>query len=107
MALVIRLQRVGKHKQPYFRMVAIEKTHGSRGKPVEILGSYNPRMEKPIQKIQVNRDRIDYWVSQGAKPSETVSTLLKAAGLSAPAPAAKPEPAVKAPAKHAAKAKKA
>ncbi len=106
MALVIRLQRIGKHKQPYFRMVAIEKTRGSRGKPVEILGSYNPRMEKPAQKIQVNKDRVDYWVSQGAKPSETVGSLLKAAGVSAPAapPAAKPQASGKAAAKAAKKA---
>ena len=79
MAVVIRLQRIGKPKQAYFRVVAIEKTRGAHGKPLEILGSYNPRMEKAKEKFKVDPARYQHWVSHGAKPSETVETLFKAA----------------------------
>ncbi|MBI3550729.1 MAG: 30S ribosomal protein S16 [Elusimicrobia bacterium] len=79
MAVVIRLQRIGKPKQAYFRVVAIEKARGPHGRPLEILGSYNPRAEKGKDKVTVNKDRVTHWVKNGAKPSETVETLLKQA----------------------------
>ncbi|MBI5883824.1 MAG: 30S ribosomal protein S16 [Elusimicrobia bacterium] len=77
MAVVIRLQRIGKPKQPYYRVVAIEKARGSVGRPIEILGSYNPRMEKVAEKVQLNAGRYAHWIKVGAKPSPTVATLLK------------------------------
>src|SRR5260221_1654463 len=80
MAVVIRLQRIGKPKQAYYRVVAIEKSRGPHGKPLEVLGSYNPRIEKGAEKLKIDPARYKYWVSQGAKPSETVETLYVAAG---------------------------
>lgn len=80
MAVVIRLQRIGKPKQAYYRLVAIERSRGSRGKPVEILGHYNPRKEKMQEKVVLNRERVDYWLKVGAQPSETASSLIKSAG---------------------------
>ncbi|MBI5623065.1 MAG: 30S ribosomal protein S16 [Elusimicrobia bacterium] len=77
MAVVIRLQRIGKPKQPYYRVVAIEKSRGAVGRPIEILGSYNPRVEKGVEKVQFNAERYAHWIKVGAKPSETVATLLK------------------------------
>ncbi|MFH1725609.1 MAG: 30S ribosomal protein S16 [Elusimicrobiota bacterium] len=79
MAVVIRLQRVGKPKQPYYRVVAVDSRVHAKRKPIEILGSYNPRADKAKDKVQVKQDRIEYWLNIGAKPSETVATLLKAA----------------------------
>lgn len=79
MAVVIRLQRIGKPKQPYYRVVAIDKRRPAQGKPLEILGAYNPREVKTKDKIQVNQERLDHWLKVGAKASETVLTLLNAA----------------------------
>lgn len=79
MAVVIRLQRIGKPKQAYFRVVAIEKSRGPHGKPLEILGSYNPRAEKAKEKISVKQERVTHWIKNGAKASETVETLIKQA----------------------------
>ena len=77
MAVSIRLQRTGKPPQAYYRLVAIEKGRGQHGKPIEVLGSYNPRGAKIKDKLQVNTDRIGYWMKNGAQASETVATLLK------------------------------
>jgi len=79
MAVVIRLQRTGKPHQPYYRVVAIEKSRGATGKPLEILGSYNPREEAAGKKLQMKVGRVEHWVKNGALPSNTVATLLKAA----------------------------
>jgi small subunit ribosomal protein S16 len=79
MAVVIRLQRVGKPKQPYYRVVAIEKSRGATGKPLEILGSYNPRIETQKEKAVIKADRFEHWVKNGAKPSPTVASLVKKA----------------------------
>jgi small subunit ribosomal protein S16 len=89
MAVVIRLQRIGKPHQPYYRIVTIEKTRGATGKPVEVLGSYNPRGETAAKKIVLKTDRYEHWVKVGAKPSETVETLVKSLNKAAKAAAAK------------------
>jgi len=56
-------------------MVAIDKRAKRDGKPIEILGKYDPM--DPNNKIAVNKERVDYWLKQGAKASETVADLLK------------------------------
>ena len=83
MAVVIRLQRIGKPKQAHFRVVAVEKTRGPHGKPLEVLGSYNPRLEAAKDKFKVDSERYHHWLSHGAKPSETVETLFRSAGRKA------------------------
>jgi small subunit ribosomal protein S16 len=92
MSVVIRLQRTGKPKQAHFRLVAIERSRGSTGKPIEILGSYNPRGETVAKKLAIRQDRYDAWLKNGAQPSETVEHLVR---LSQKAPAAS-APAAKA-----------
>ena len=77
MAVAIRLQRIGKHKQPYYRLVATDSRRPNSGKPLEILGSYNPRAEKTTDKIVFKKERLEYWIGVGAKPSETVTSILK------------------------------
>jgi small subunit ribosomal protein S16 len=72
--LSIRLARVGAKKKPHYRVVVIEKERARDGRFLEILGHYNP-IADPVD-IQVNRDRIQYWIGKGAQPSNTVSRLL-------------------------------
>ena len=83
MAVVIRLQRTGKPHQPYYRVVAIEKARAASGKPVEILGTYNPREETAGKKVAIKKERYEHWIKVGAIPSETVATLYKAANKTA------------------------
>jgi small subunit ribosomal protein S16 len=83
--LAIRMRRVGSKKRPYFRVVVANSVAARDGSFVEILGHYYPRT-KPA-KVDVNRERIDYWLSKGARPSDTVRTLI-ARHLPPPAPAA-------------------
>jgi len=70
--LTIRLQRIGKKNQPYFRVVLIEHTRKVKGEYKELLGSYNPRTKETSLKT----DRLQYWVSKGVKPSATVHNML-------------------------------
>jgi len=72
--LMIRLARIGAPKQPYYRVVVIEKERARNGRSVEIVGTYNPRTSPAS--INLKRDRIEHWVSKGAKLSERVSKLL-------------------------------
>ena len=81
--LMIRLSRTGARKQPQYRVVVIEKERARNGRPVEIVGTYNPRTSPAS--IELKRERIDYWVSKGARMSERVSKI-----VSKPAPASTP-----------------
>lgn len=72
--LVLRLSRVGKKKQPSYRLVVQEKGRDPWGKSFEILGQYNPRT-KP-KTVNFKEDRIKFWLSKGAQPSATVNNLL-------------------------------
>lgn len=80
--LMIRLKRMGARKQPHYRVIVIEKERARDGRPVEVVGTYNPR-STPTG-IDLKRDRIEYWVSKGAKMSDRVSKLMQ---KPAPAPA--------------------
>lgn len=75
MAVKLRLTRVGKANQPLYRLVAIDEHKKRDGRAIEILGNYNPTQK--INHIEVKKDRLDYWLSVGAKPSATVKHLLK------------------------------
>ena len=72
--LMIRMARIGARKQPYYRVVVIDKERARNGRSVEVVGLYNPRTSPAT--FDVKRDRIDYWVSKGAQLSETVRRLL-------------------------------
>ncbi len=69
---MVRLQRIGKRGQAYFRVVVVEHTKKPKGEYLELLGTYNPH-EKVLK---VKKDRIEYWVSKGAQASPTVNNLL-------------------------------
>ena len=62
---MIRLARVGARKQPHYRVVVIEKDRARNGRSVEVVGTYNPRTTPAS--LELKRDRIDYWVGNGAQ----------------------------------------
>lgn len=72
--LMIRLARFGARKQPYYRVVVIEKRLARNGRSIEIVGTYNPRTNPAT--VDLKKDRIDHWVAQGAQLSERVGKLL-------------------------------
>jgi small subunit ribosomal protein S16 len=73
MAVVIRLQRVGKKNRPMFRIVAIEKSVAAKGKPIEVLGIYDP-----VKKTgQLNFEKYESWIKKGAQVSDTMKSLYK------------------------------
>ena len=72
--LMIRLARVGARKQPHYRIVVIEKARARNGRPVEVVGTYNPRTNPPS--VELKRERVDHWVSKGAQVSDTVTRIL-------------------------------
>jgi len=79
---MIRLARFGARKQPYYRVVVIEKERARNGRSVEVVGTYNPRTNPAS--VDLKRERIDYWTSQGAQLSDRVAKLM----AKQPAPAA-------------------
>lgn len=72
--LSIRLTRVGAKKKPYFRVVVTEARSPRESTFVESLGTYDPR-SKPA-KVEINKARVEHWLKRGARPTDTVRTLL-------------------------------
>lgn len=82
MALKIRLARGGAKKSPYFRMVVIESRSARNGSFIEKVGTYNPLVEHSDPNyLTIKEERIKYWISVGAKPSDRVTLLLSSLGL--------------------------
>jgi len=80
LVLMIRLARRGARKQPHYRIVVIEKERARNGRPVEVVGTYNPRTNPAS--VELKRERVEYWMSKGAQMSERVNKLF----TKAPAP---------------------
>ncbi len=74
MAVKLRLARFGKKGAPVYRLVAIDEHKKRNGRAIEILGTYNPADK--ANKMTLNKDRINYWLSVGATPTATVGSLL-------------------------------
>ena len=81
---MIRLARFGAKKKPTYRVVVIDKVRARDSRSVEVIGTYNPVSQPPS--VNLNHERVQYWLKNGAQPSETVGRLLK--NNPAPAPAA-------------------
>jgi small subunit ribosomal protein S16 len=93
MSVSIRLRREGTTNRPYYKVVVADSRAPRDGKFIEIIGTYDPK--KPDHNSTLKLDRIDYWVSKGAQPSDTVRSLIKKnKKVAASAPA---EPAATAP----------
>jgi small subunit ribosomal protein S16 len=87
--LAIRLRRTGSKKRPYFRIVVTDSRTARDSSFVEVLGFYNPRT-KP-ETLEIKRDRLEHWLKNGARPSDTIRTLVSR--MPAPAPVAAEQPA--------------
>jgi len=72
--LVIRLRRAGSKKRPFFRVVVADSRAAADSAFVEILGHYNPRTKPAI--VKVDSERVQYWISKGAQPSDSMRTLM-------------------------------
>jgi small subunit ribosomal protein S16 len=79
MAVKIRLARHGAKKKPFYRLVVADSESPRDGKYLENVGTYNPLLD-PAQ-VTLQSERIQYWMDQGAKPSDTVRSLLKKEGF--------------------------
>lgn len=77
MACVIRLKRMGTKKKPHFRIVVCDSRVPDTGKSIEEVGAYDP--SKNPELLNVDKERANYWISVGAKPTEAVRALLKRA----------------------------
>ena len=78
MAVKIRLKRMGKIRQPYYRVVVVDSRKKRDGRVIEEIGKYHPKDEPSL--IEVTSDRAQYWLSVGAQPTEAVEALLKVTG---------------------------
>ncbi len=78
MAVKLRLMRVGKTKQPTYRVVASDSRSPRDGRFIEIVGTYEPRAEPSV--VRIDNAKAVKWLGEGAKPTETVEKLLKISG---------------------------
>ncbi|VAW10071.1 SSU ribosomal protein S16p [hydrothermal vent metagenome] len=82
MALKIRLARGGSKKRPYYRIVIADVRSPRDGRFIERVGTYNPLLAKTDEtRVTLNSERITYWLSKGAKPTDRVLRFLDAAGM--------------------------
>ncbi|HKX54198.1 MAG TPA: 30S ribosomal protein S16 [Nitrosospira sp.] len=78
--VIIRLARGGAKKRPFFNMVVADSRDARDGKFIERVGFYNPRAAEGEESLRVKLDRVTYWQSKGAQPSDTVKKLIKQFG---------------------------
>jgi len=79
MSVKLRLRRTGRKKQPSYRIVVADSRSPRDGKFIEILGQYAPRSGE--QALNLDKDRVNYWLDNGAQPTDTVRSLLRKAGV--------------------------
>lgn len=73
--VVIRLSRRGAKKRPFYRVVVADSRMPRDGRFIELIGTYHPGIEK--NQVNLKLERVDYWLKTGAKPSDTVRSLVK------------------------------
>ncbi|WP_370211244.1 30S ribosomal protein S16 [Roseovarius sp.] len=82
MAMKIRLARGGSKKRPFYRIVAADSRMPRDGRFIEKLGVYNPLLPKDSEeRVKMDMERVQYWLGQGAQPTDRVSRFLEAAGV--------------------------
>jgi len=89
--VVLRLKRMGRRNRPFFRLNAMDQRSPRNGRVIEALGWYDP-IAPAEKQLVINVERVDYWLSKGAQPSDTVRSLLKKVGCD-PTPGKKLEKA--------------
>lgn len=82
MAMKIRLARGGSKKRPFYRIVAADSRMPRDGRYIEKLGTYNPLLPKDSEeRVKMDMERIQYWLGEGAQPTDRISRMLEAAGV--------------------------
>lgn len=82
MAMKIRLARGGSKKRPFYRIVAADSRMPRDGRFIEKLGTYNPLLPKDSEdRVKMNVERVQYWLGEGAQPTDRIARMLEAAGL--------------------------
>ena len=81
MAVRLRLKRLGRTHRSYFRLAAMHSRNPRDGRVLEELGRYDPCNQNAAQQVELDKERIEYWLSVGAQPSDTVRDLLKKNGI--------------------------
>lgn len=82
MAMKLRLARAGSKKRPFYRIVAADSRMPRDGRFLEKLGTYNPLLPKDSEeRVKMNMERVQYWLGEGAQPTDRVSRMLEAAGV--------------------------
>ena len=82
LAVKLRLKRLGRTHRSFFRVCAMDSRSPRDGRAIEELGWYDPNSKDADKQLSLHRERIEYWLSVGAQPSDTVSDLLKRQGIS-------------------------
>ena len=75
--VTIRLSRAGAKKRPFYHLVVTDSRNKRDGRYIERLGFFNPIGKETEENLRINLERVDYWIGQGAQPSDRVKTLLK------------------------------
>lgn len=93
MSVRIRMKMMGRKHRPFFRICVIDRRKAREGKHIEEVGTYDPMVHDKAKRVTLNLERIDYWISVGAQPSDQVRTLIKKVktnrfGAAKPAPEA-------------------
>lgn len=103
MAVRLRMKRLGRTHRPFYRICAMDSREKRNGKAIEELGTYDPMVREKADRVKLNMERVDYWLSVGAQPTEKVAVLIKkvkknkfgatkeAPAMQAPKPLAEPE----------------
>ena len=81
MPVRIRLKRVGRRHRPAYRLAAVDSRRARDSRVIEELGAFDPLVANEERQVTLKRDRIEYWLSVGAKPSDTVKRLLEKHGV--------------------------
>ncbi len=82
MAMKIRLARGGSKKRPFYRIVAADSRMPRDGRFIEKLGTYNPLLPKDSEeRVKMNMERVQYWLGEGAQPTDRIARMLEAAGV--------------------------
>ena len=77
MAVRLRMKRLGRKHRPFYRICAMDSREKRDGKAIEELGTYDPMIADKSQRVKLDMERVEYWISVGAQPTEKVAVLLK------------------------------
>lgn len=77
MAVRIRMKRLGRKHRPFFRICVMPQFKHREAPPIEEVGTYDPMVADKAARVKMNLERIEYWISVGAQPSEAVAALIK------------------------------